>query len=272
MVGYFAIGPTKTSQDILHFHDRPTRGLSSGVGSNPDARHWYCLAVASGHSPSRSDRRSDSFVCLLLDLRTACLAALGSPRRRRLDGALAIGRAFLSCGSQSPRYLYQMPYQWSETPPDTELKLWPHQSLTPRGFTWFIGITAAMLAMPLLAVLGSPVAWVLMVFFAIALLAVWRAIAANQRHRSMHEALTLSAERVHLAHRPNGGPTLEWEANPYWVSVHIRKDGPVENYLTLKGGGREVEIGRFLTSEERAVLYDELCNAFRPARIPHDPN
>ena len=115
-----------------------------------------------------------------------------------------------------------------------------------------------MLALPLFAVLGSPVAWVLMVFFAAALWAVWRAITVNQTHRSLHEALRFDTERVHLAHRPTKGPTLEWEANPYWVSVHLRQDGPVENYLTLKGNGREVEIGSFLTPEERADLYDEL--------------
>ena len=155
-----------------------------------------------------------------------------------------------------------MPYKWSTSPSDTELTLWPHQSLTPRGFSWFIGVTAAMLALPLLAVLGSAVAWVLMVFFAAALWAVWRAITANQKHRSIHEALRLEPQRVRLAHCPTKGPTLEWEANPYWVSVHMRQDGPVENYLTLRGAGREVEIGAFLTPEERVTLFEELKEAF----------
>ncbi len=128
-----------------------------------------------------------------------------------------------------------------------------------------------MLAMPLLAVLGTPVAWVLMLFFASALLAVWRAITANQRHRSIHEALVMNHERVHLAHRPTKGPQLEWEANPYWVSVHLRNDGPVENYLTLRGAGREVEIGRFLTPDERAALFDELQEALAPAKTGAPP-
>ena len=155
-----------------------------------------------------------------------------------------------------------MPYHWSESSTETRLTLWPHQSLTPQGFTWFIGLTAAMLAMPLIAVLGSPVVWVLMVFFLAALWAVWRAISANQRRRSTTEALTLQGETVHLAHRPAAGPALTWEANPYWVSVHLRQDGPVENYLTLRGNGREVELGAFLTPGERADLYEELSVAF----------
>ncbi len=120
-----------------------------------------------------------------------------------------------------------------------------------------------MLALPLFAVLGSPVAWVLMLFFAAAIAGVWRAIGANQKDRSMHEELTLSGETVRLEHVPPKGPKLEWEANPYWVSVHLRHDGPVENYLTLRGNGREVEIGRFLTPEERAALHNELSDALK---------
>ena len=156
-----------------------------------------------------------------------------------------------------------MPYRWSETSAERRLTLWPHQSLTPRGFTWFIGLTAAMLSFPILAVLGSPVAWVLMAFFLIALGGIWQAIKTNQFQRSIHEALTLEPAAVRLAHVPAKGPPLEWEANPHWVTVHLREDGPVEKYLTLRGSGREVEIGRFLTPEEREALYGELSVALR---------
>lgn len=130
--------------------------------------------------------------------------------------------------------------------------------MTPHGFTWFIGTTATMLALPLLAVLGSAVAWVLMVFFLATIAAVWRAINANQRDRSLREELTLSEARIALDHIPPKGSTLSWEANPHWVTINLRHDGPVKNYLTLRGGGREVELGAFLTPEERQDLYDEL--------------
>jgi uncharacterized membrane protein len=36
------------------------------------------------------------------------------------------------------------------------------------------------------------------------------------------------------------------------------KGGPVPNYVTLSGNGREVEIGAFLSEEERKALYDDL--------------
>ena len=156
-----------------------------------------------------------------------------------------------------------MPYAWTQTADSNTLTLWAHQSMTPRGFSWFIGATAAMLSLPLLAVLGSAVAWVLMVFFLATLAAVWRAITANQSARSIRECLRMSEGRVGLEHKPSKGPTLCWEANPHWVSVNLRDDGPVEKYLTLRGGGREVELGRFLTPEEREALYAELLPLLR---------
>ena len=156
-----------------------------------------------------------------------------------------------------------MPYEWSETPEARALTLWPHQSLTPRGFAWFIGVTAAMLTLPLIALLGSPVVWFLMFFFLIALASVWRAITANQRDRSRHEELTLTEDEVRLDHVPHAGPVLTWAANPHWVTVTLRDDGPVEKYLTLRGNNREVEIGRFLSPEERSALFDELSQALR---------
>lgn len=151
-----------------------------------------------------------------------------------------------------------MPYAWSETPEENTLTLWPHQSMTPGGFSWFIGATAAMLSLPLFAVLGSAVAWVLMVFFLATLTATWRAITSNQRARSTREKLRVTETRIDLEHQPPKGPTLRWDANPHWVTVNLRTDGPVENYLTLRGGGREVELGAFLTPDERKALYEEL--------------
>lgn len=130
--------------------------------------------------------------------------------------------------------------------------------MTPEGFSWFIGATAALLVLPLLPVLGSPVLWVLLGFFLVALAGVWTAIRMNQRGRSLREELTLSDGRVYLKHLPTKGPVLEWEANPYWVTVHLRDDGPVEKYLTLRGNGREVELGSFLSPQEREGLFNDL--------------
>jgi uncharacterized membrane protein len=39
--------------------------------------------------------------------------------------------------------------------------------------------------------------------------------------------------------------------------------GPVPSYLTLRGAGREVELGAFLTQDERVTLERDLRSALR---------
>ncbi len=162
-----------------------------------------------------------------------------------------------------------MPYRITqETPALSRLDLRPHQSLGARGFVWFIGLTAAFLALPLLAVLGTLVLWGLLPFLLVALGAVWFALSRNATDRArLREVLTLSRERMVLTrHQPRGGP-LTWEANPHWVQLQLtEKGGPVENYLTLRGGGREVELGAFLSPEERVQLHDDLNRALARLR------
>jgi len=63
-----------------------------------------------------------------------------------------------------------------------------------------------------------------------------------------------------------GATPLDWEANPYWVRVALHaKGGPVPNYLTLSGGGREVELGAFLSPPERVELKSLLERELRSA-------
>ena len=131
----------------------------------------------------------------------------------------------------------------------------------------FIGPTAILFLFPLVAVLGTPILWVLLFFFVVVVGAMWFAIWANRKHRRIEERLVLWADRVTLEHQKEGAETLSWEANPYWVELKLTKEGgPVENYLTLRGQERTVEIGSFLAIEERSALARELKHALAIAR------
>ena len=158
-----------------------------------------------------------------------------------------------------------MPYRWNfpeEAHQPVRLRIWPHQSLTPEGFVWFIAPTALLFLLPLVAMLGSLIMWILLFFFACTMSAIWWAIMANRRHRMIEEELCLWPDRAVLRHQQPGKEPLFWEANPYWIRLEMKAEGgPVENYLTLKGGDRTVEIGAFLSAEERALLRRELEDA-----------
>lgn len=154
-----------------------------------------------------------------------------------------------------------MPYAWTETGTEGEarLTLWPYRSLPVKGFVTFIAITATMLLVPLLALLGTVLLWGILPFILIAVGGVWWAFHRNYRDGTLTEVLTLSPARVDLLRRAPDGTEKRWQANPYWVAVTLYPaKGPVPNYLTLKGDGREVELGAFLTPEERARLAAEV--------------
>jgi uncharacterized membrane protein len=154
-----------------------------------------------------------------------------------------------------------MPYRWTDD--QQTLTLWPHRSMTNRGFVLFMGVTCAMLTLPLMAVLGSPVLWALLPFMAVAVGGLWIALGRNDRDGTLTEVLSFRGDAVHLVQRDPKGAEQIWEANTYWVTTHLdRGDKPVKNYLTLKGSGREVELGAFLSPDERVALFGELSGRF----------
>ena len=178
--------------------------------------------------------------------------------------------------SRGARYLSAMPYEWSKEPPhetpDWQLSLWPYRSLLRKDFVIFIGATIALLLLPLLAVLGSPILWGLLPFFGAALWGIWFALKVSYKRGEVLEELTVKGDIAHLTRHNPDKSTQEWEANRYWVSVHLHpKDGPVPNYITLRGGPREVELGRFLDESERLALYGDLKRALKgPSDLHQD--
>ncbi|WP_425467185.1 DUF2244 domain-containing protein [Paracoccus gahaiensis] len=137
------------------------------------------------------------------------------------------------------------------------LTLWPHRSLPKRGFVGFIAVTAAFLSLPILAVLGTGVLWGLLPFMVLTVGGVWFAIQRSYRSGETREELVMDRSRLQIRRSDPGRPERIWQTNSYWVRPVLRK-GPVEAYLTLSDGQREVELGAFLTPDERRNLCDEL--------------
>ena len=162
-----------------------------------------------------------------------------------------------------------MPYEWFPPAADmpARLHLWPYRSLPRRGFVAFIATTCALIALPLLAVLGSPVLWGLLPFFLIAIAGVWFALAKSYRDGEIVEDLIFAPENLTLTRHGPRGQRHDWQANPHWVRLTLHpKGGPVPNYLTLSGSGREVELGAFLSEEERVKLRDEVQDRLNSLR------
>ncbi|QUJ77199.1 DUF2244 domain-containing protein [Sulfitobacter albidus] len=157
-----------------------------------------------------------------------------------------------------------MPYQWTSAPHSTPqtLRLWPHQSLPARGMAAFVLSTFTLICIPVIPLLGSPILWGMLPFTLAAVWGMYFALQRNHKSRLIEEELTLSDTTAQLRRTNPKGDVQEWDCERYWTQVTKYEDeGPVPHYVTLRGKGREVEIGAFLSEEERIALYDDLTRA-----------
>ena len=141
----------------------------------------------------------------------------------------------------------------------TTIELWPYNSLKPKGFAFFFIVTFALIVLPLVNVLGTKVFWGLFPFLFLTLMGIWFALKKSLRDRQILEQLTLNKKELVLIRQDPNGEQKEWVCSPYWAKLRMyAKGGPVTNYITLTGNGREVELGSFLGEEERKELFNEL--------------
>ncbi|MBM3614988.1 MAG: DUF2244 domain-containing protein [Alphaproteobacteria bacterium] len=161
-----------------------------------------------------------------------------------------------------------MPYEW--LPPEGDnrrLHLWPYRSLPRRGMVWFLGGTSICIVVPLLGLIGTPVLWGLLPFLLAALTAIWWALEKSFRDAEIVEEMEITPDQVTLVRHGPRGKRQDWQANPHWVRLTLHASaGPVPQYLTMKGEGREVELGAFLTEVERRRLAAEITEVLRPLR------
>ena len=135
------------------------------------------------------------------------------------------------------------------------------------GLAGFVGITAALMAVPLLALLGSILLWGILATLALALSGVWWALQASWRRGRVTETLHIWRDHLHLTRHNPDGSVQTWDANPYWVDITLHPTtGPVPHYLTLSGGGRVVELGTFLSEPERVALAGDLTTLLHRLR------
>ena len=134
----------------------------------------------------------------------------------------------------------------------------PYRSLSNFGFAATIMFTACAFLLPLLAFLGTQALWTLLLFVGPAVAALWYFIRRNDKDGTLCEVITLWPDLI-AVHRHNPRKADQfWHANPYWVSVHMKDTKKIPSYLTVKGAGREIELGAFLPVEDRKDLEKDL--------------
>jgi len=150
-----------------------------------------------------------------------------------------------------------------QDPPRFSLTIWPHRSMPTHGFHKILMFTGGMLCLPLIPLLGTPVGWALIPFLLATLFLLWFFIRWNYKDGTLHEDLKIWDDLITVERVDPKGRIQRWHANPFWVRTELYADGKIENYLTLIGNGREIELGAFLSPEERVSLRDDVDRALR---------
>lgn len=155
--------------------------------------------------------------------------------------------------------------------PILALTLWPHRSLSRRGFRILMTVLALLAATPLFALIGTTALFIIAGFIALDLLLLWGMIRLSYRSGRVRETVALWPDRLRVERvEPNGDAKI-WEANPHWVRVRLLETRRMPDYLVLSSAGRDIELGAFLTPGERRSLAAELRDGLARASAAAGP-
>lgn len=136
--------------------------------------------------------------------------------------------------------------------------LHPNASLSPRGFFLlmaFIGLISFCAGIAF-ATIG---AWPVFGFFGLDILLVYFAFKLNYRDARRYETIRLTDSALTVERFTPSGRRERWRFQPYWLKVEIDDDPVPGSAVTLRSHGRIVEIGSFLSPEEKL----DFANALR---------
>jgi len=152
-------------------------------------------------------------------------------------------------------------------PPLEEFRIWPNRSLPPAGHRHVLVFTLAMFAIPMIPAIAAGVGWVLLPYLLGATAMLGYFLRRNTRDgQATWEHVRIWSDLILVERHDPGRRPRVWRANPYWVRIKIHPDAALENYLTIKGEGREIELGAFLSPEERLNLHNDVERALGVAR------
>lgn len=136
--------------------------------------------------------------------------------------------------------------------------LWPHRSMSRRGFRYMIVLSSVLMSIPLYGIIGTAAFWIVGAFVIVDLALLFGLIGLTYRSGRVREIVELWPDRLRVERIEPNGERRIWEANPHWVKISLHDTRKIPSYLVLSSSGREVELGAFLTPQERRSLAADL--------------
>ena len=149
-----------------------------------------------------------------------------------------------------------------------EMTLWPHRSFKVDNVKFLLGSISFGLILPILPFLGSIVGTFILMFSIFTLALFGSLFIKSYSAETIKEIVKISPREISITRFGANGEKKFWKANNYWVKVNLYPNGQiVENYLTLVGNNREVELGAYLSPNERVQVREKIENALVKARL-----
>ena len=157
---------------------------------------------------------------------------------------------------------------WDNTSEPTFLKmrLVPNRSLDSYGTKVVFAVIACGFLLPIIPFIGSPIGTTLTIFSGLTFYLFLTLLQKNFQQGNTFEEVLILKNKIIVVHKEKNKEQKTWECNPYWTRVHVDFNNPkLKNYLTLTGNGRHIELGAFLSPDERIELRDKIQNALAKA-------
>ena len=147
-----------------------------------------------------------------------------------------------------------------------KIRLAPNRSLDSYGTKVVFAVIAFGFLLPIIPFIGSPIGTTLTIFSGLTFYLFLTLLQKNFQQGSTFEEILISKNKIIVVHQEKNKEQMTWECNPYWTKVHLDINNPrLKNYLTLAGKGKRIELGAFLSPDERLELRDKIQNALAKA-------
>lgn len=151
--------------------------------------------------------------------------------------------------------------------PLLDVVVYPHRSLGPTGFLVLMAVLCACsFAVGLVFYLSG--AWPVVGFLGLDVLIVYVAFRLNYRAARAYETLRLTREALEVTKVDARGRGRRIAFQPYWLAVDMDDPPRRHSRLTLRSHGQRLEIGGFLTGDEKLDLARTLRRGLDEARRP----
>lgn len=151
--------------------------------------------------------------------------------------------------------------------PLLDVVVYPHRSLGPTGFLVLMAaLCACSAAVGLVFYLNG--AWPVIGFLGLDVLLIYVAFRLNYRAARAFETVRLTPAALEVTKVDARGRGRRITFQPYWLAVDMDDPPRRHSRLTLRSHGRRLEIGGFLTPDEKLDLARALRRALEEARRP----